>query len=126
MAAAPDITIPDDIRSAPGDPRVQTFQTDPVLIVMDWPDELKGCPSDSDADLFGLTEKQKAVARDCYAAWINQVNMHLAAGRYVAVRGWEPDCKTYWDVSSIARFKGSMDQKIQYQGKNSSLIVLLF
>ena|ERR1700677_1829608 len=117
MAACPDVTIPDDIRSTPGDDRVSRFNEDPLLVVVEWTDDLKGPQSTRvDADIGGYTQQEIEEHRTKYDAWMGIVYEHLAAGRLVVVRGWNPEATTIWDSHSISKFKGSMDQLIEYQG----------
>jgi hypothetical protein len=117
MSRAPDITLPDDIRSEPTDPRVKSFHDDPVLIVMQWTDELRGPISTGDEDLVGYTPEAIEAHNSRYKTWLDTLLGHIACGRYVAVRGWRPDATTSWDVPSVSKFKGSVTQQIQYQGK---------
>lgn len=37
-------------------------------------------------------------------------------GMYVLIRSWYPDLHTTWSPKSVAAYKGSLDQKIQYLG----------
>jgi len=117
MSRAPDITLPADIRSEPADPRVNSFHNDPVLIVMEWTDELKGPISTGDEDLVGHAPEKIETHNRLYKAWLNDMQGHMSCGRSVAVRGWRPNTTTSWDVSSVSKLKGSTDQQIQYQGK---------
>jgi hypothetical protein len=117
MSRAPDITLPDDIRSEPNDPRVDSFHNDPVLVVMQWTDELKGPMSTGDEDLVGYTPDAVETHNRLYKAWLDTLLGHISCGRYVAVRGWRPNATISWDVSSVSKFKGSTNQQIQYQGK---------
>jgi len=109
MAQAPDITFPDDIRSIPGDPRVASFEQDPILVVMEWTDDLRGPTSTGDSSLYGYTAEEIQKHTKLYEAWYQELENHMAAGRYVIICGWEPDSKTTWDEDSISRFKGPMN-----------------
>ncbi|KIM72795.1 hypothetical protein PILCRDRAFT_93306 [Piloderma croceum F 1598] len=116
MSQAPDVTDPDQIRSSPGDARVDRFEKDPAVVVMEWTPDLRGPqPSSSDDDLLGYNSEAvvKHVAK--YSEWLNQLQRHLAAARYVIVRNWIPNARTNWDVGSIGKFKGCMDQVVQVQ-----------
>jgi hypothetical protein len=55
-----------------------------------------------------------------YSEWLDQLQRHLAAAQYVIVRNWFPNAQTNWDVGSIAKYKGCMDQVIQIQGMFNS------
>jgi hypothetical protein len=66
-------TIPGDVRNTSGDPCVQTFGSGPVIVAMGGPDELKGYASDSDTDLFGLSEDEKAIFCGRYTVWIDEI-----------------------------------------------------
>jgi hypothetical protein len=121
MARAPDVTFPNDIRSVPGDPRVASFEQDPILVVMEWTDDLRGPISTRDASLYGYTAEEIQKHKIRYEAWYQELENHLAAGRYVIIRGWNPDNETTWDENSISRFKGPMNQVIEYQGMSTFL-----
>jgi hypothetical protein len=117
MSEAPDVTDPDEILSSPGDPRVARFEKDPAVVVMEWTPDLRGPrPSSSDDDLLGHPGEAIAEHTAKYSEWLGEIQKHLGDARYVIVRGWLPDATTNWDVASIAKFKGAMDQKIQIQG----------
>jgi len=117
MSQAPDVTDPDQILGSTGDPRVDRFEKDPTVVVMEWTADLQGPqPSSSNDDLLGYTREAVAEHIGKYSKWLHELQMHLAAARYVIVRNWFPNAKANWDVGSIAKFKGSMEQKIQFQG----------
>jgi hypothetical protein len=117
MATAPDITTPDHIYSIPGDPRVENFRNDPPLVVMEWTDELRRPKSTrDDVDITGYTAEELRTHQEKYDAWMETLRGHLTAARYVVICGWNPNETITWDVRSISKFKGSMDQKVEYQG----------
>jgi hypothetical protein len=117
MSQAPDVTIPEQISAIPGDPRVNSFIKDPTLVIMEWTDELKGPESNSpDVDITGYSKEEEEAHQMKYNLWMAELERNLAAGRTVVVRGWHPNSKITWVADSIAKFKGSMDQKIEYQG----------
>jgi len=41
MASAPDVTNPEDIRTTPGDKHLESFNADPVVVVVHWTDDLQ-------------------------------------------------------------------------------------
>jgi hypothetical protein len=122
MSQAPDVTDPDDIHSSPGDPRVDRFEADPCVAVMEWTPDLRGPrTSGSDDDLLGHSGEAVAEHNARYSEWLRQCRKHLGSARHIIVRGWLPNSTTNWDVASIAKFKGAMDQEIQIQGVYSFL-----
>jgi hypothetical protein len=117
MSEAPDVTNPEEILYSPGNLWVDRFENDPAVVVMEWTPDLRGpTPLSSDDDL--LSHSREAIAEHTakYSEWLSRGQKHLRAAWYIIVRGWFPDAKTDWDVASIAKFKGAMDQKIQIQG----------
>jgi hypothetical protein len=127
MAAAPDVTTPDDICSSPGDPRVDSFHRDPTVVVMEWTEDVKGPQSlREDVDLTGYSPEEIRSHTIRYNAWMKDLQKHLSDGRYVVVRGWKPDATTTWDVNSISRFKGAMEQSVEFQGEREILVYELY
>jgi hypothetical protein len=117
MSQALDVTIPEHICAIPGDPRVDSFIKNPVLVRMEWTDELKGPRSNRpDVDLTGYNKEEEEAHKIKYSAWMDELQGHMAAGRNVVVGGWRPDLRTTWDIDSIAKYKGSTRQMIEYQG----------
>jgi hypothetical protein len=117
MSQAPDVTDPTRILSIPEDPRVGRFDNDPAVVVMHWTPDLWGPqPSSVDDDLLGYSKEAVAEHLHKYTTWLNELQRHLAAARYVIVRHWCPNAETTWDVGSISRFKGDMNQHIEFQG----------
>jgi hypothetical protein len=117
MASAPDVTNPEDIRATPGDKRLESFNADPVVVVVHWTDDLQSPQSTrSDFEVTGFNQTEIDTHREKYEAWLQVIETHLAAGRIVVVRGWKPNATTTWDVASISKFKGSMSQLVEYQG----------
>jgi len=117
MSEAPDVTNPDEILCSPGNLWVNRFKNDPAMVVIEWTPHLRGPkPSSSDDDL--LSHSREAIPEHTakYSEWLSQSKKYLRAARYVIICGWLPNVKTNWDIVSIAKFKGAMDQKIQIQG----------
>jgi hypothetical protein len=125
MSQAPDVTDPTCIHSIPNDPRVDRFKNDPAVVVMHWTPDLRGPQScNADDDLLGHSKEAVAEHLHKYTAWLEKLQRHLAAARYVIVRGWFPDAETTWDVGSISRLKGDMNQHIEFQGIFTFLLSL--
>jgi hypothetical protein len=127
MADAPDISTPDTIRGKTDDPRVQNFIDDPVLVVVHWTDDLRAptrTVPNRDYDLEGHLPSEIAEHQTKLDEFIATIDTNLAQGRYVVVRGWTPECTTTWDIRSIEKFKGSMNQLVEYQGNIPSFPLL--
>ena len=123
MSQAPDVTDPSHILSLPDDPRVHRFQEDPPIALMHWTPDLQGPQASSaDDDLLGHSEEAVAQHMVRYSKWESELQAHLAASRWVIVRNWFPNGQTDWNVDSISKFKGSMTQKIQFQGQSPNIL----
>jgi len=82
MASAPDVTNPEDIRATPGDKRLESFNADPVVVVVHWTDDLQSPQSTrSDFEVTGFNQTEIDTHREKYEAWLQVIETHLAAGR---------------------------------------------
>lgn len=83
-------------------------------------DTTKFSPADLSLDLllYGSSHNERVSTQaQELNAFVQVVRGHLAKGRYVIVRGWRPGFDSAWDEAVVLSFKGAVEQRVEYQGK---------
>lgn len=114
MAQSADVTDPDEPKFPPDSNLVNdlivTLLYDTTLLHHD--------PSSLDllSPVHNSTKARQAA--EAHQQFMDRLRLYMVQGKYVLVRGWNPDLTVTWDTKSIQALKGSCNQQVEYQGNH--------
>lgn len=106
---------------------VKEFDVSKYIVTMLYnPDDYAPTDFSIDRLIYGSAHTARVSEQtDKLNAFTKELRRHLAAGRYVIVRGWKPPVDIAWHNNAVLSLKGPLEQHVEYQGEYDATLLTI-